>query len=475
MNKRPRDDVEEDSDTKRAKYGAGEYGAGEEADSTVSGRLNAPQAGGSTPGGTGSQVVATIVRNPRIEKISLTFSKRFQLYTGGFRWETFKNNDLFTNSDAREITLLGPDNTTLVTSIGCLNPDLLALYMSPIEFANLPFGAYAHTANIKVTPLGYRLPFATNESKSNYANSQTIVQIMSGVGINTQMPVIEASYVLGTEPTDVANLLSAVPAGSFDGVLYGDTSVHGNAHIGACCGIPQEWNNYISVPIFSADSTGQSLNFPMLTNYFNIQNINDCKGTPIINYSYSTKNGLLKMHRLAWQRRTLARGSDLNFHALEDGFNNSRPVQYNDNGYNNVPSVPPATPHVFARGKQSIQPFTELDYNSRLEKSHWMVRNDGQNITADRPPLCTFGVLPVESGAVLGTTKSYAAVVGLWDVQTSLEVSINMDYINAGSYCLNNAAFDPVTKAIYNGQDKYATPAVYICNKFPIRGQDTVS
>ena len=107
MNKRSRDEYEQEESR---------YGANEEADSTVSGRLNAPQAGGSTPGGTGSQVVATIVRNPRIEKISLTFNKRFQIYTGGFRWETFKNNDLFVNTDAREITLLGPDNTTLVTS-----------------------------------------------------------------------------------------------------------------------------------------------------------------------------------------------------------------------------------------------------------------------------------------------------------------------------------------------------------------------
>ena len=43
------------------------------------------------------------------------------------------------------------------------------------------------TCPIKVTPLGYRLPFATNETDSTYTNSQTLIQIGYGIGINNQM------------------------------------------------------------------------------------------------------------------------------------------------------------------------------------------------------------------------------------------------------------------------------------------------
>ena len=444
------------------------------ADSSTSSsqRLNSPQAGSSLPGGNGSSVVATIIRNPRITKIQQTFSKKWQFYTGGFKFELMKNSQMMSSPENRIARLLGPDNKSLVTSIACLTPDCLALFMTPVEYANLPRWSYATVARIKITPLGYRLPFATNEATSGYANSQTIVQIASGIGLNTQMPCMEGAYIITeSDPTDVASVSTSYNYSDYVATLYGNTDATGiSGASGACLGLPVPWNNYTIIPHLDEGSVSRNNNLPMLTNFLNIQNINDCKGTPIINYSYSTKNGLLKWDPMAFQRKVLARGDPTYWHAVDNGFNSSIAIRNSDYG---AVTASPQGKQEFELIEEPLKDLLAPSYDMRLEKSHWMVRNDGQNLTADRPPLLHFGVLPLQSNPALAPTPKWSSVAAIWEVECELDVTMNNDFINAGNYFLNNASFDPIRKAVYNFQWQTKSPTLYVANKFPIRFQDT--
>lgn len=443
---------------------------GSSADSTMSERLNAPQAGGSLPGGPGSQVVATIIRNPRINKLSQTFTKKWQFYTGGFKNEIVTNSNMMASEGDRISQLLGPTNKSLLTSLAAITPDCLSLFMSPIEYENLPKWTYATKLNIKVTPLGYRLPFSTNESASTFANSQTIVQIASAIGLNTQMPVLEGAYNPdATDPSDIASVKTLVRGEEYTKLLYGDTQQVGIGGLGACLGLPVNWNNYTIIPLLSEGSIVSGYNSPMLTNFINIQNINDCKGTPIIDYSYSTKNGLIKWDPLAFQRKILS-SSTTNWKAIDTGFNSSLPTERKDKGIDGTPTAQVTT---FGWCRDPMSSLLAPTYDMRVEKSHWMVRNDGQNLSSNRPPLLHFGALPVQSNPVLAATSTWAPVAAMWEIETSMECEYNNDFINAGNYMLNNASFDPIEKIVYNFQWETQSPTLYVTNKFPIREQDT--
>ena len=158
--------------------------------------------------------------------------------------------------------------------------------MSKAEYSLLPRGAYATQIKMKVTPLGYRLPFATNDAASGYANAQTLVQIAHGVGLEHSFPVAMLSYTAAdTDLTKVTGITD--PFATKDRLhtmLYGTGA---DAGIPATYGVPRHNNSY--AVIISPDKDEKIL----LDQFYTIQNINDIKGTPIINYSYETKNGIL--------------------------------------------------------------------------------------------------------------------------------------------------------------------------------------
>lgn len=150
--------------------------------------------------------------------------------------------------------------------------------MSPAEWSNITRGTYATSCKIKITPLGYRLPFAINDTKAGYANSQTLVQIAHGVGIEMDAPVIKAKY--NVADTDLTEVISV------ERYFDTETSSHlyGSNQISCSFGIPRHINQYAMF------CTWNTFN---LMKYITISNINDTKGMPVIDYSHEFKNGLL--------------------------------------------------------------------------------------------------------------------------------------------------------------------------------------
>lgn len=455
--KMKRQNEEDDSSFKHQKS--------DEPSSTVEDRINKPQAGGSLPGGTGSQVVATILHNPSMKHPTIKYRKTFQIYTAGLQFEKFATATL-----AEGIPRLGQvfsltEASGYVTPLAILNPDMMALFVSPAEYNAMPLWTYARNCKIKVTPLGYRLPFATNEATSTYANSQTIVQVATTVGLNTQVNLVESGYILDQQDlTNVGNLTGVGFSNRLE-TLYGGS---GNAQIGCCMGIPRYWNNYTTIisDDFNQSASGNHNN-PMLINKINIQNINDCKGTPLINYSYDYKNGLLKWDRNAFQRMVMREGAPAAWKSINFGFENTLQIMNRDtgSGAGNVDLALVAQRRLFG---QLITP----EYEMRVEKSHWLTRQYGQNLTADRPPLVHFGVLPVQSNAAMADKATFANVCVIWQIETELECEYSYDFTNAGTFDLNINAMDPIQLAVLQRQQTESGYTIYVSNRFPVLESD---
>ncbi len=426
-----------------------------DADSTT----NVAQAGGSIPGGTGSSVVATIIKNPRLKHPCITYRKTFQLYSAGLQFEQFTTTQMgATILELASILNNAPETTGFATPLAALDPDFMCLFISPAEWKTAPNWLYAKTCRIKVTPLGYRLPFATNEATSTYANSQTIVQVASGIGLNTQIPCITSGYALTANDLTNISGLQTTPYINLQHSLYGN---NGANTIGACMGIPRYWNYYTTLLSYNYDqSAASNANNPMLINMIKIQNVNDCKGTPVLDYRYDYKNGLLKWSPTNFQTRALGKGTSK---FLLTGFESNTAFNISTGGNPGTIAVP-----TIASLNALTEPLPNPTYDMKIEKSHWMTRQYGQRLTADRPPLIHFGVLPVQSNAAMAPTATFANVCVIWQVETELECEYTYDFTSSGVVNLNQKAFDPIIRQVSAGLSTNANGwACYVNNKFP--------
>ncbi len=386
------------------------------------------QTGGSTPGGTGANVIATIITNPSLNNISTTFKKRFQIYTGAFSMKTVKYDFLPANLQ----NLFDSGTFFFVTPLACINPNYLQLYCTRAEFSYIPEFTYATSCSIKVTPLGFRLPFATNEGASTYANSQTLVQIGSGIGINKQYNMVECGYA--TEISDTTDPVKGELTFTPQEVLYGS-----NGSIGACMGVPRHWNRYtVLAKLPTSDSETETTGSPMLLNMINVQNVIDTKGMPVINYKYDFKNGFLFCNtdpnrtQRAIQSQHGSRNEGMTFMEFK-AYRNTGPDG----------AVATAAPLPIIQGNDSYKNPT-MDYNSPIEKAPYMSRQFGQSLTPDHAPLLHFGVMPVQSNPVNAPKATFANVAMIWEIETELHTTTSIGFVDSDVQRPNIKSWDPV-------------------------------
>lgn len=352
--------------------------------------MQEPQAGGSIAGGTGSSIGNDNVLTTNLSSTaSITFENCFQIYSGAFQFS--RRTDTFFSRV--------PGTDFFSTPLCVINPSLLCLYMNVYQFKELPKIAYATHAEINITPLGYRLPFATNEAASGYANSQTVVQIAKGIGLERHIPMAVVGYSnTDSDPTSIEG---------FNENIDLESSIWGNkTQIGAVTGIPRHYNQYASV-MQSTGATGS----PMLLKFIDVYNCNDVKGSNFIQYKYDFKNGLL-----------------------------TSPTTYGD--INNILSQQelllgvyrgPITTTIKNQKLQTEQlqyPDTNnFGYWDLIEKSYFFSNTLGQEQSPRQPPLIYFGVFPVQSNAALTSKATFSPAVVMWKVSTKLNVRINTNYM----------------------------------------------
>lgn len=393
-----------------------------------------PQAGSSLPGGTGSSIMATIIKNPRMHGQSVTIRKQHQLYTGGYVFSVKDTSFLpelhYPNATTFEATI----SRFYVTPLAAINASHLPLFLTRAEYNELPRGAYAASCRIKVTPLGYRLPFETNNPNAAFANSQTLVQIGYGVGLNNQINMVEAGYVTSA---DDLTMVTGLTEDEFDleEILYGSA-----LSVGCNMGIPRHWNNYTVLALYG--EAGVSIRNPNLTRMMDIQNVNDCKGTPVINYEYNYKNGLLKHPYNA--NRMFSNNAAVGHPKLPEGI---MPNLYAMRNLNEVDATQPNKNgrFIYRSANSATQPgnYLQLDYDMLIEKSSWLQNNTSHAITPDAPPLVHFGCMPVQANAALSPTPSWANAVIQWQVECELDIKYSYDFLSPNLPIVVHQKYDP--------------------------------
>lgn len=380
-------------------------------DSPMSDEKITPQDGGGVPGGTGASQVATIIKNPRPQNYCNTYKKTWQLYTAGFQFERLANASCINHDWWYAST------SWYSTPLAVLDPNFLPYFLNKYEFDQLALMSFAKSCRIKITPLGYRLPFATNEAASSYANAQTLVQLCHGIGLNKQVNIQVAGYSVDKDLTTPTGTVDVTADKMLD-MLYGS-----GASIGAVMGVPRFLNQYTTV--ISRVGSGQN---PNINQMINIENVNDVKGTPIIDYSYSFKNGMLKnCQSYSPVRAQLNADKTKNFVPLT-GF------EQHDNyceGYGTWTQYP------------TEDNIIDLGYTSPVEKAYWFTRQKGQDLTSDFPPLVHFGCMPVQSNAALSPAATFADVVIQWKIECEMDVETSLTSIFPDDIYPYTSAYDP--------------------------------
>lgn len=354
----------------------------------------------------------------------LEFHKTFQIYSAGFQFKKQSSTFLSTVIDwTTWFTDAG--SNVLTTPLSVIDPNALPWFLSEVEYANLPVGATAKHCHIRVTPLGYRLPFATNEATSTYANSQTLVQIAKAIGLNNSMNGLVGGYE--ADPADLSTVTSQKISNmaTLTSMLYGDVA---NSAIGANMGIPRHNNYYFSV------LTNKANNTPNLMPYLEISNVNDNKGLPFIDYRYEYKEAMLKLP------------SNSQFGPVQNGggiWEGKNPQTWGKRVGGTTSRADNDNRLLELYGNTSISAAPQFAYNSVIEKAPYMSRYYNKTNSPRYPPLISFGVMPVQSNAALSSTVSFADVVIQWQVETTLLIEYQLNFFSPTTDIFYLDFYDP--------------------------------
>lgn len=407
--------------------------------------IREPQTGGSTPGGTGSSVIATIIKNPSVETVRWCYRKTFQIYTGGLQFSRQPA------SASTQWASLFQEGTKLITTpLAVIDPNLILWYVDPAQWNQMPVYTIAHTARIKLTPVGIRLPFATNEGASTYANSQTLVQCCYAVGINSMHNITYGPYVF--DPSDSTLVSGFGTTFGWAEMLYGL-----DGSIGCCMGVPRHLNNYMS--LLQSSETFYSVNGLDL---YEVRNVLDCKGVPIINFKYDFKNGILQIPsanpiimQRSIQKAPIPCGVQPS--TFTDLINDETKPYTGERSWSTYS----------CSSTNSNNNLPKFGYFSPIDKAPYMVNQIDQPQTPDCPPLVTFGCMPVQSNPVNASTATFTAACIIWQVETELEVSLNTKFVNPGEQVCFLKQFDPIwaKKDFTLGPVSLNNPQAFISNR----------
>ena len=401
-----------------------DWSPGEEISGTISEMPNTGQPGSSVAGGAGASVVQTSpLTCPRNESYKKVYRRNFQLYTAGFQF--WKTNCKEVN-DALGQEVLEPTHGAIHTPLAVMDPGDPALYMNMREFMDVSNTEYATHCKIKITPLGYRLPFATNDATSTYANSQTLIQIGYGIALENSLPVFVSPVT--TADADHTKINGYTTFAS-DDILY---SKNANDGLGANIGIPRHWNRYAH---FLLEDVQWDLD---LLRFYKIENVNDVKGMPVIDYSYEFKNGTLAPQWSGNRADTMKNAAS--FAVAPAGTVHQHELR-------SVVGGAEALINVGLSGQIHEQTMDRW-YHTNIEKASFMNRTLSQDYNSQMPPLLYFGCMPCQSNAALSPTPTFSDVVVQWKVECELHTTGREEILSytSASYALD--FYDPLFHTI---------------------------
>lgn len=242
---------------------------------------NPSKAGGSTGhsgrGGGGLGMPIGLPRTPKTPYYTKTYRKNWIFFSYGF---THKRQEV-------------NKNYLYTTPLLLIPVDLLALYMDPTEFSLLHGRAVAIDCKCRVSPWGCRMNFQTNATNSKWATSEFVAIGQAAVGLNNSMPGENRMYVGNAVNPMIVETINTIDTNVLHEKLYGDT--YG---VGAAQMVPRHLNLYWT-PKVALPTANNELRFthnngpPKFDQYIDRFLVNTTIGTPVINYSYKPKNGII--------------------------------------------------------------------------------------------------------------------------------------------------------------------------------------
>nr|UQT02527.1 structural protein [Red mite densovirus 1] len=368
-------------------------------------RMASGEAGASTTeahgGHESNNPVNQIITHPH-RPGAFTFRRIFQWTTMAFPFQ-LSNVHTWMGGEETFTAFKERDLSMYFLPLCALPVDHLLFYMSLAEWQELPPRCHAKKCRVKATPIGYRMPFATNSANSVWANSELIIQLMSSVGIDRQFATIEGPIVFnGMKPQGYH------PPAEHDN--DGTWFVKEGYHDSAFTLSPMHFNRYTTIA---------SKEYPHVSKYYNIFNYPDCKGVPLLNYDYTFGCAPIT--------------------SLEDAM--ARVVNPDTNipmGHTNVMFSEQS-----AGGRQYATPGRrdnriEVSPFMKIEKSNWMTYHSDEYHVGKTQPGAYIGCMPVRTTGYTVSNQEiqYAEVIVQWVIETELEVSWDSEHgsEHPGSY-----------------------------------------
>lgn len=325
---------------------------------------------------------------------SYVFTKKFMVDT--FAFPAFRPDSTvypaFNNNDYRGCTY----------PLAVLDMNDMAMYMSPAEWTLLPSGAVATHAKMSARPLGYRIPFVTNQTTVQAANnSANLIQICTSHAINHKF---DGNLVFVQRSSTGSFAASRQAKTTLRNKLYETTT-------SAVMGVPVEWEQYYNIvtPVENGD-------MPCIMKAMEIVNIADVRGEEIISMEHEFNFGLLYTNT----NTRPVRGKTAAFvPGAEFKFNLANP-EYGTWVGNSATSS-----SVHKNIQLDTMPLNEtFIYNQKIEKP-WVQSSPNM---ADQPavPLMGIGCLPYTTN-LPSQSKSYQDVIVTWEISTELHVTILRD------------------------------------------------
>lgn len=322
------------------------------------------------------------------------FTKKFVVETQGFSLYSVSSKELWPNLYSADAT----QNLAkaLVVPVGCIDPNQLQWYLSRAEFDNLPHYTIAESCRISCRPLGYRIPFATNQSVTENANSSaTLVQVNYGVGINHKFDGSIVNIKVGSDdpakPTNVSRT-----AQELEKMLYNSASC-------AIIGEHPTIHNYYAINKHVNLSSDKG--YPYLMKAVTVINIADVRGSEVVNFEHKFNCAPLKSCK-----------------SIIHGTKYFAPGRANDYPISGVRAdATESAGHVFL----DLEPyFKECAYEDQIEKHNFLSWRADGGYSSIMPPYVNIGNFALRSDSPLTGKQTYLPVTVQWEVSTELSVTM---------------------------------------------------
>jgi hypothetical protein len=256
------------------------------ADNVGSAGASGGRSGGGKSSSAGSGMIISIPKIPRANYVTRTYRKSWVFFSYAFAHQKL-------------IPPLATEHNDIMTTPLLLIPvDLLGFYMDDTEWNLLRGRNVVVHCGASVRPLGCRMNFQINSSSSSWATSEFVPIGQSVIGLNTTMPIKNASINPSVTKPMVPDSLEKIDFSKLDEKLYGGRNA---TNRGMANMVPRHLNLYAAIilPTQEANNVVQrdynnEYGGPKLDQYVERWLVNSCIGQPIVTYSYKPKNGVIR-------------------------------------------------------------------------------------------------------------------------------------------------------------------------------------